>query len=222
MDGHEPDVVIRREFQERPPFAEGVERAICRDGARMALRLLVAHQRRRVVGRHVDRSTGVGRGAAHEHGGARRPVARVLVQLERPVHLHLVRFHPVDLHVPRAFPCGPERIDVPVLGTVGVLSLMLVVVVAAVVGRLHVRGLGAEPRDVVSPSVRLKGMADLAGHAVHHGTAHLHDLHVQKTVEGAGVVVGHHDLSLELSVGVEHLGGLVDVESADDHVGDDL
>ena len=229
MDGHEPDVVIRSELQERPPFAEGVERAVHSDGARMAFRLLVAHQRRRIVAWHVDRAACGGRrgrspshSAAHKDRRVLRPVARVLVKLERPVDLHLVPFHPVHFHVPGAFRRGAERIDVSVLGAVGVVALMLVVVVAAVVCRFHVRGLGAEAGDVVAASVRLEGAADLAMHTVDHRTAHLHHLDVQEAVERAGIVVGHHYLPLELPVGVEHLRGRVNVESADDHVGDDL
>ena len=220
MDGHEPDVVVRRELEERPALAERLERAVRLDGAGVPLRILVAHERRRVVGRHVDRTPPVA-ATAHEDRRVGRPFALVLVQLERPVHLHLVRLHPVHLHVPRAVLRGTERIDVVVLGAVRILSLVLVVVVAPVVRSRHVRRPGAKPGDVVAAPVRPEGESDLALQSVHLRTAHLHHLHVEETVERARVVVGHHGLPLQLSVGVERLGGGIDVESAHDLVRDD-
>ena len=136
-DRYEPDVVVPVEPQHRPALARRAEGPVRPDSAGVALRLLVLHQRGGVFRGNVDRAAGIVRDvAADEDRGVLRPVAGVLVELEGPLHLHLVRLHPVDLHVPGVFDGGPQRIDVAVLGAVGVLPLVLVVVVAAVVGRL--------------------------------------------------------------------------------------
>ena len=192
-------------------------------GARVALGILVGHERRRVVGGNVDRAPAVAVDvAAHEHGRVLRPVALVVVELERPLDLHLVRLHPVDLGVPAAVHRGTERIDVAVLRTVGVEPLVLVEVFAAVVRwRRHARA-GPESGRVVAASVRPERAADLAGEDVDLRTADLDRLDVQQVVVRPRVVVGHHDLALELAVGVEEVRGLVEVESGDDRVRDHL
>ena len=99
---------------------------------------------------------------------------------------------------------------------------MLVVVVAAVVGRLDDGRSGAQTLGAVAAAVGAERAADLALHAVHGGAADLDDLHVQDPLVEAGVVVGHDDLPLQLAVGVEHLGGGVEGEAGDDAVGEHL
>ena len=101
----------------------------------MTLRLLVVHQRGRIVRRQVDVATVIASHVAtHENSGVIRPVALVMVEFERPLHLHLIRLHPVDFGVPAAVLRRTQRIDVAALRRIRILPLVLVKVVAAVVG----------------------------------------------------------------------------------------
>ena len=223
MERDEPDVVVDRELQERPALVGRPERAVGLHGAGVALGVLVAHQRRREGVGDVDRAARVAvLVAADEHGGVLRPVALVLVELERPLDEHLVGLHPVHLRVPAAADGGAQREDGAVLRAVGMLALVLVEVVAAVVRGLDDGGARAQAGGRVAAAVGLELAADLARHRVHDGAADLDRLHVQEALEGACVVVGHHDLPLQLAVGVEHLGRRVVVEAGDDAVREDL
>ena len=210
MDGDEPDVVVGRDFQERVALAGRLEGAVGFDGAGVALGFLVVHEGGAVVRWHEYWAAAVAfHVATDEYGGVLRPVAGVLVNLEGPIDLHVVGLHPVNLHVPWGVDRWAERIDVAVLWAVGILALVLVVVVAAVVRGSDVCGLRSESGGVEAAAVWLEGASDLALHAVHCRAAYLDGLDGQQALVGAGVVVGHHDLPLELSVCVEHLRGLV-------------
>ena len=223
VEREEPDVVVRRELEHRIPLAGRRERTVGGDGLGVAVGLLVVHQLGVVGGRHEDLAADVAAGfAADEHGRVRRPVAGVLVELERPLHLHFVGLHPVDLGVPRAVGRGPEREDLAVFGAGGILALVLVEVVAAVVGGLDDGGARAQAGRVVAAAVGFQGAADGAGEAVHRGAADLDGLHVEDLLERTRLVVGHQHLTLELAVGVEQLRGGIDEEARDHAVRDHL
>ena len=219
----EPDVVVGSEHEKRISLGRRRERSVGQRRPGMAVGILIAHERGRVVFRDEDAAPVVALlRAAHEHGCVSGPVALVVVQLERPLDLHLVSLHPVDFGVPAAVLGGTERIGVAVLRRIRIFALVLVEIFAAVVAGRHDGRPRPESGRVVSAPVRLERLADLAGKDVHHGAAYLHGLHVQHVLVRAGVVVGHHHLALQLAVGVQYLRGVVDDKPRNDAVGNHL
>ena len=219
----EPDVVVGSEHEKRISLGRRRERSVGQRRPGMAVGILIAHERGRVVFRDEDAAPVVALlRAAHEHGCVSGPVALVVVQLERPLDLHLVSLHPVDFGVPAAVLGGTERIGVAVLRRIRIFALVLVEIFAAVVARRHDGRPCPEAGRVVSAPVRLERLADLAGKDVHHGAAYLNGLHVQHVLVRAGVVVGHHHLALQLAVGVQYLRGVVDDKPRNDAVGNHL
>ena len=184
--------------------------------------LLPLHQLRREAFRYQNAAPGRAHiVAAHELGRVVRPADEVLVDLEGPRHALAVLLQPVDLRlVARLVIGGPQRENAAVLGAVGVQALVLVEERAFRVEVLQRGRGGLEPGDVVASARRLQLCAHRRPAQVRLGLRDLDRLHVDDAVVAGRVVVGHHDLALELAGGIDGLlaAALIDVQAALHHV----
>ena len=226
MDRQEPNVIFGLEPQQRPTLALGVERVVALNGHRVAFGLLILLQLGGVDFVEMDfraivaRAVGILHIATDVNLPVFGPVVLVLIVLERPLHAHRVRLHPVDRREPPLADRRTQREHGVVLRRIRVASRMLVEIITAIVGRIANAGRHArhEPFNRIALAVGTQRFADDAASGDGLGFAHFDDLHREDIGIATSIVIDHYALARQLSGRIQDLRLGVDVQSAHDLV----